>query len=482
MKDQQVIEASARPHGAAAFLSDERLARRAAKADRHAFAAIYERYSQEIYGFCLSLLGNAEDARDALQNTMVKALQALPGERRSVKLRPWLYSVAHNQAVDMLRQRPYAKPLDPELPAPGNGLAETSASRERLRQLLSDLGELPERHRAALLMRELGGLEFAQIGEALGGSEAVARQAVYEARLGLRRLEAGREMSCEEVMHRLSNADGRTVRSRTIQAHLRSCPECRAFRESIETRREDLASLAPLPALASAGILHAILGGGTGTASGATAAGGATVAVGAGKAVSAGLVAKSVATVAVVAAVGVSTADRSGLIDAHLPGGGGGGSAEQAAPAAGGAASEGGTTSSQQANEGGKGKGANGASKGKGHKKDKNGKAKSAKGQQGARGVPPSAAAHGQETAAAHGSGAAQAHGNHSQRGASHHGSANAHSKSRGSGHGKVRHKPPPPPPKPPSSTKSQSGSGSGKSSSKAETGGAKTSASESSP
>src|SRR6185436_12193444 len=176
--------------------TDERLVRRAARADERAFAAIFQRYNQEIYRFCFSILGNAEDARDALQSTMVKALQALPGEEREIKLRPWLYRVAHNQSIDLLRRRHDAAPIDPEIAAPGNGLAETAAQRERLGQLLRDLADLPERQRAALLMRELGGLDFAQIGEVFETSPAVARQAVYEARVNLRGLEEGREMSC----------------------------------------------------------------------------------------------------------------------------------------------------------------------------------------------------------------------------------------------------------------------------------------------
>ncbi|HEX6753401.1 MAG TPA: RNA polymerase sigma factor [Solirubrobacterales bacterium] len=295
----------------------------AAKREEQAFATIFRRYHQQIYRFCLSMLGDREDARDALQNTMVKALQALPGERRHIELKPWLYRVAHNESINLLRKRREATGADLEaIPSP-ESLTDTAARRERLRQLLRDLAELPERQRSALVMRELGGLSFEQIGAAFDTSSAVARQAVYEARLGLRELDEGREMSCEEVMHRLSDGDGRVSRRRDLRAHLRACADCRAFRDAIGTRRRDLAALAPLPAVASAGILQAVIGGAPGAAGGA--AGTATVVAGAGKAVSAGLVAKSAATVVVVAAVGASAADRSGLVQTPLPGGSGSG-------------------------------------------------------------------------------------------------------------------------------------------------------------
>ncbi len=186
----------------AKLISDERLALRAAQADEHAFAAIFERYGQSLYRFCASIVGDPEDAHDALQNTMVKVLQALPGEKRRIQLRPWLYRIAHNESVELLRRRRDTRPLDPETAARGGGLADTAEKRQRLRTLLRDLDELPERQRGALVMRELAGLEFAQIAAAFETSAAVVRQAVYEARQSLQRLEAGREMSCAEVTRR----------------------------------------------------------------------------------------------------------------------------------------------------------------------------------------------------------------------------------------------------------------------------------------
>lgn len=296
--------------------SDERLATRAAKGDRRAFEQIYRRYHQDLYRFCLAMVGNPQDAQDALQNTMVKVLRGLPGEEREIKLRPWLYRIARNEAVEILRRRRDSVELEPQQ-IPVAAVTETAEARERLRTLLADLEQLPERQRAALVLRELSGLDFEQIGASFGTSAAVARQTLYEARLSLRQLEAGREMRCDEVMRELSDADGRVTRRREIRAHLRSCPDCRAFRDEISRRHEDLAALAPLPLVASAGLLHGVLGAKASAAAGAAA--------------SSALV-KSAATVAVVAVVGVSAADRSGVVDLSLPGGNGG-SPSRGAPA-----------------------------------------------------------------------------------------------------------------------------------------------------
>lgn len=309
------------------LLSDDRLARRASRGDQRAFEEIFERYHQDLYRFCLALLGNPEDAQDALQNTMVKVLRALPGETRRIRLKPWIYRIARNEAIDALRKRRESAEMDPECMPSGRETAETAEAREHLRRLIADLAALPERQRAALVMRELAGLEFAEIGSAFETSAAVARQTVYEGRLGLRQMEAGREMRCEAVTRELSEADGRIMRRRDIQAHLRACPGCRAFQDGMTRRRGELGALAPLPLAGSAAVLQGVLGAaGQGAAGGglAGAAGGlaGTAAAGGGKVVAGSVLAKSAATVAVAAAVGAGAgvADRGGLVDLPLPG------------------------------------------------------------------------------------------------------------------------------------------------------------------
>lgn len=316
----------------ARLLSDDRLALRATRGDRRAFAAIYRRYHQDLYRFCLAVVGNSQDAQDALQNTMVKVLQALPGEERKIKLKPWLYRIAHNESIELLRRRRGTEELDSELTIAGPGLADKVESRERLQRLVGDLDHLPERQRGALVMRELAGLDFAEIGAALDTSPAAARQTLYEARLSLRQMDEGRELSCETVTKALSNGDGRVGRRRDLRAHLRSCPSCRRFGEEIDARGRDLAALAPLPALAAAGLLHS-LGGGHGAGGGGLAG---ALGGGAAKSFGASAALKGAATVAVLAAIGVTAADRGGLVHVGLPGDGSSPATQGQQPAGGG--------------------------------------------------------------------------------------------------------------------------------------------------
>jgi RNA polymerase sigma factor (sigma-70 family) len=327
MSESAVQEAGPKA-GAARLLSDTRLSRRAAAGDQRAFAAIFRRYHQDLYRYCVAILGDSQDAQDALQNTMVKVLAALPGEQREIQLKPWLYRIAHNEAIDLRRTPRPVEPLEADVPVLTAGPAETLELQTRMRELLADIEALPDRQRGALVMRELSGLSFEQIGGAFDTSAAVARQTVYEARLSLQRMSEGREMDCAAVTKALSDGDGRLTRRRELRAHLRSCSECRRFDEGLQERERDFAVIAPLPAAAAAGLLQGLVGGGS-------ASGGLLAGLGAatGKTVAGSVIAKSAATVAVVAVVG-GAADRSGVVDLGLPGGGSNGksSVQQSAP------------------------------------------------------------------------------------------------------------------------------------------------------
>lgn len=304
------------PVAALRLLGDEALARRVADGDGQAFAALYQRHHQALYRYCRAILGDTEDAADALQNTMAAALRALPGEQRALRIKPWLYRIAHNESITLARRRPPVTGLDQAMEVP-DARASDPATRERLRQLFADLQGLPERQRAALVMRELNGLGYDEIGSALASTPAAAKQLVYEARSALHEMAEGREMACELVRTSLSADDGRRLRSRRFRAHLKACASCREFQRSIDVRRRDLTALAPpLSPLAAASILHALGGGGHAGAAGGLAglAGGGT-----GKAVATSALMKGVAAVAVVATVGTGTAGLTG----NLPVGGG---------------------------------------------------------------------------------------------------------------------------------------------------------------
>lgn len=263
-------------------LGDERLVRLAAAGDRDALAAIFERHHQALYRYCRALLGSAEDAEDALQNAMARVVRALPGETRELALKPWLYRIAHNEAMRIAGRRRPQTTLEeaPEVAARPD--TEDRETRERLGELLADLRELSERQRGVLVLRELEGASFAHIASVFGGSEAAAKQTVYEARVCLADFARGRDVGCDEVTRALSDGDRRRLRGRPVRGHLRACEECSAFAEALRLRPQELGALAPpLAAPAAAALLAKLLGGGGGGTAGglgaSSAAGGALV-------------------------------------------------------------------------------------------------------------------------------------------------------------------------------------------------------------
>ncbi len=294
------------PH-ASATRSDEAL-RQAARGDVGAFTVVYERHHLELYRYCRSILRHDEDAHDALHNTMTKAWEALQRGDREVALRPWLFRIAHNEAVSMLRSRRSHAELG-EADAVASSAEEDVELRQRLRRLRADLAVLPERQRSALVLRELCGLSHDEIAAVLVVSTATARQTIYEARVALHEAEAGRAMSCEEVKRALSDGDGRVRRGRRIRGHIRTCAGCSSFADALRRRPNELgALLPPLPGTASVGMLVRLLSGhsasGGATSAAATAASPAAIATTTIAQLASGTVAKIAVGSAIVATAG----------------------------------------------------------------------------------------------------------------------------------------------------------------------------------
>jgi RNA polymerase sigma factor (sigma-70 family) len=233
--------------------------RSAAGGDAAAFAAVYERHHQALYRYCRSILQHDQDAQDALQSTMTRAFAALQEQPRTFELRPWLFRIAHNEAISVLRRRRPVDGLD-ELESRDAPVEEQVSLRAELQHLHQDLETLPERQRAALVLRELNGLSHSEIAQVLDCTPRSVKQFIYEARTGLMQAREGREMACETVRRRLSDGDGRVLRGARMRAHVRSCSRCRRFQQELVGRPRELAMLAPpMPVAAGATLIAQLL-------------------------------------------------------------------------------------------------------------------------------------------------------------------------------------------------------------------------------
>ena len=232
-------------------LGDEQLTELVANGSGPAFAVIYDRYMPALLRYCRRILGSADDAEDAAQAAMVSAMRGL-GQRPPRRLRPWLYRIAHNEAISLARRHVHSEPL---LEAADHGAGpdpeQATATRARLAQLLADLHALPGRQRDALVMRELCGRSYSDIAAELGSSEAAAQQAVFEARVSLYEFGEGRDLECVEVQRTISACDHARLQTRRVRAHLRGCECCAGFERDLYARRRDFALLLPWVSVAT---------------------------------------------------------------------------------------------------------------------------------------------------------------------------------------------------------------------------------------
>ena len=203
--------------------SDARLTALAAAGHDHAFEAIVERYRKPLSRYLRRLLSEPL-AEDVLQATFVRAWQALGSGTEVRELRPWLYRIAHNQAVNALRAAgPAESELSQTIAAPqATAAPDVAAERsETLRSTLRGIGELPDRQRAALVAVAVADRPHADVAAELGLSDGALRQLLLRARTALRAaataltpypvvswLSAGSEVSAARVAEVAAGAGG----------------------------------------------------------------------------------------------------------------------------------------------------------------------------------------------------------------------------------------------------------------------------------
>lgn len=152
---------------------------RAAQADRAAFATLYRRYLDRVYGYSYYLLGDHHDAEDVTERTFVAALAAIGGFRdEGASFRAWLFRIAHNQLANALRTRNRHRVarLDavPEPRAATDPLTELTRD-EEARRVRHALALLAEDRRQVLVLRFVDGLSTVEIGQVLGRSVGAVR-------------------------------------------------------------------------------------------------------------------------------------------------------------------------------------------------------------------------------------------------------------------------------------------------------------------
>ena len=151
----------------------------AAQANRAAFATLYRRYLDPVYGYSFYLLGDHHDAEDATERTFLAALGAIDRYRdEGSTFRSWLFRIAHNQLANALRARSRHRTasLDAVLePAATDDPARLTGTADDARRLRAAVASLSDDRRQVVILRFVDGLTAREIGDVLGRSEGAVR-------------------------------------------------------------------------------------------------------------------------------------------------------------------------------------------------------------------------------------------------------------------------------------------------------------------
>ncbi|HVL31976.1 MAG TPA: sigma-70 family RNA polymerase sigma factor [Actinomycetota bacterium] len=172
--------------------TDQELLARFAAGDGRAFDDIVTKYERRVFSIALRMCGDREDARDVTQDVFVNAMRALKRFRGDAQLGTWFHRVATNASLDHLRKnrkrvhRPIDEVTEVATSEPGPddralGSARAAAVQEALRQLSPD-------HRAAMVLVDIHGLDYAEAAESLGIPVGTVKSRMHRARLEMAKM------------------------------------------------------------------------------------------------------------------------------------------------------------------------------------------------------------------------------------------------------------------------------------------------------
>jgi RNA polymerase sigma factor (sigma-70 family) len=222
-----------------AVVSDAELVRAAAAGDRAAFAAIYDRYANQLHDFCIGMLRNREAAADCVQDSFCIAAKSFSKLRDPAKLRPWLYAIARYEALRCLRARKREQTVEevPEVTDRGPGPTTLVRRNELVDLIATAAGGLSDRDQAVYELAYRQGLEGAELAEALGVSASNAKKMAQRLRETVERSLGALLVSwsvrknvhtCADLAEILDGWDGKftVLMRKRISRHIDSCPTC----------------------------------------------------------------------------------------------------------------------------------------------------------------------------------------------------------------------------------------------------------------
>ena len=157
------------------------------------FEKLVTAYEKNVYSLALRMVGDPEDAADMTQETFIKAYRSLSSFRGDSKFSSWLYRIASNVCLDFLRSRSRHPQVSLnssdeddrttfELPDMSRNPEEQLMKKLSMEAVRRGLEQLPEQQRQILVLRELGGLSYAELARILGLEEGTVKSRIFRAR------------------------------------------------------------------------------------------------------------------------------------------------------------------------------------------------------------------------------------------------------------------------------------------------------------
>ena len=175
-------------------VSEKKIIEKVLGGDANAFEELVLKYEKTVYNLALRMVGDRDDASDMTQEAFIKAYGSLSSFRGDSKFSVWIYRIATNVCLDFLRSKSRKQQVsltvsddDDEdaqldIPDPSSAPEQQLIKKISMQSVQEGLKTLPDKQRQILVMRELGGMSYAEIGKALSLEEGTVKSRIFRAR------------------------------------------------------------------------------------------------------------------------------------------------------------------------------------------------------------------------------------------------------------------------------------------------------------
>jgi len=194
--------------------TEKALIEKSKKGDMESFETLIREYQKGAYNIAYRMLGNAEDAKDASQESIIKIYKSIKGFKMQSSFKTWFYRVVTNTCLDYRRKRSRNKVLyidnalnteegsySRDIEDPSDGPEELLIKNENKEELQRFIAGMPEKYQTAIILRDIRGLSYLEIEQIMNLPEGTVKSRISRARIMLRDIiYANRELNDKKTV------------------------------------------------------------------------------------------------------------------------------------------------------------------------------------------------------------------------------------------------------------------------------------------